>query len=123
GEGQVYGRLVIPHPKMQSLEPLTSVPHIDRAAYAVPVGVDDDGLPVCLSPQGVAGIMLSGVPGSGKTAVARLLLAAWKQAGAEVRIADAKDGGDFSPFGETVGDDIGDALNLFRAVATDMRSR
>lgn len=123
GAGQTHARLVIPWDTVPPLQPLAEIPHIDRGDYAVPVGVDDDGLPVRLSPQGVAGIMLSGVPGSGKTAVARLLLAAWQQAGADVRIADAKDGGDFSPFGDVVGDDIEDALGLFRGVATDMRSR
>lgn len=123
GTGQTWARLVIPWNALPPLEPLAKMPQISTSDYAVQLGVDDDGLPVWLSPKNVAGIMLSGIPGSGKTAVARLLLAAWKQAGADVKIADAKDGGDFSQFGEVVGDDMGAALKLFRGIAAEMRTR
>lgn len=123
GAGQVWGRIVAPWPKPYPLGQLSRIPQARTADYAVQIGVDDDDAPVGLSPEGAAGIMVSGVPGSGKTAVVQLFLAAWKKAGAEIRVADAKDAGDFAAFGDVVGDDQGAAVELFGEVAAEMRAR
>ena len=52
------------------------------ADYSVAFGTDDFGNEVVLSPYSKAGLLISGVPGCGKSVALKTLLAGWRSAGA-----------------------------------------
>lgn len=66
--------------------------------WSVYLGWDVMGRPVMLKPSGKAGLLVSGLPGSGKTVTMLRVLEQWRAAGAVIRIADFKDGGDCRSF-------------------------
>lgn len=81
-------------PRFGRVEALPAVP------YWVNLGVSVLGEPVGFSPKGHAGVLVTGMPGSGKTVLVKYLLASWCAQGADVSIIDMKNGGDFRVFGE-----------------------
>ena len=95
--------------------------------YSVAFACDEAGNEVTLKPSGKAGLLLSGIPGCGKTVTLKILLAAWKQAGAKIRIVDFKDAGDFdlfqTPDSPIVGDDIEGCVAVLREAAKEMTRR
>ena len=97
------------------------------ADYSVAFGTDEFGNEVVLSPYSKAGLLISGVPGSGKTVALKTLLAGWRSAGAYVRIVDFKDSGDFDIFGEpnapVIGDDIEACVDLLKQIEGTMMQR
>lgn len=80
-----------PTPQMLGLYPAA----VDWAAY---LGWDVMGNTVMFKPSGKAGLLVSGLPGSGKTVTMLRVLEEWRAAGAVIRIADFKDGGDYQSF-------------------------
>lgn len=66
--------------------------------WSVYLGWDVFGKDVWLKPSDKAGMLISGLPGSGKTVTMLRILEEWRAAGAVIRIADYKDGGDYQSF-------------------------
>lgn len=97
------------------------------ADYSVAFGTDEFGNEVVLSPYSKAGLLISGVPGCGKTVALKTLLAGWRSAGAYVRIVDFKDSGDFDIFDEpnapVIGDDIEACVDLLKQIESNMMQR
>lgn len=100
---------------------------IRDADYSVAFGTDEFGNEVVLSPYSKAGLLISGVPGCGKTVALKTLLAGWRSAGAYVRIVDFKDSGDFELFDEpnapVIGDDIAACVVLLKQLESKMMQR
>ena len=66
--------------------------------WSVYLGWNVFGKDVWLKPSNKAGMLISGLPGSGKTVTMLRILEEWRAAGAVIRIADYKDGGDYQSF-------------------------
>lgn len=82
---------------LQGIAPLT-VPMKSDASYRVPIGLDVVGEQVFLDPSGVAGALVSGIPGSGKTVLGQAALASLALAGADIYGSDFKGSGDWDAF-------------------------
>lgn len=107
-------------PPWQRTEGAGVTGELATSRYAVRVGGDENGVPVVIDPANKAGILVSGMPGSGKTVLVQLLLAVWRMAGARVVVADFKGGGDFSWLAEAeaevIEDDAIRTLEMLREV-------
>lgn len=66
--------------------------------WSVYLGWNVFGKDVWLKPSNKAGMLISGLPGSGKTVTMLRILEEWRAAGAVILIADFKDGGDYRSF-------------------------
>lgn len=124
---QLSCQLLVPlRDPFAGLPTLDGPPRVFPASLGVPIGVDDEGNPVVLSPKNVPGLLATGIPGSGKTVLVRVLLAAWLLGGARVRIADFKGAGDFNAFTgrcEVIQDDIPATVAMLREAEAEMRGR
>lgn len=90
------------------------------------IGSDASKTPIVVDPANRSGLLLTGVPGSGKTATVQYLVASWLTLGAEVVIVDFKDGGDYQAFrnsAQVLGDDMQGAVVVLRAVERGLRDR
>ena len=128
--GIMYLARRFPGLKLFGMKPKTQQQEIGLlrdADYSVAFGTDDFGNEVVLSPYSKAGLLISGVPGCGKTVALKTLLAGWRSAGAYVRIVDFKDSGDFDIFDETsapvIGDDIEACVDLLKQIEANMMQR
>ncbi len=79
------------------------------------------GSPLWLSPKGKAGVVVTGVPGTGKTVLLRLMVQGLIEQGASVTVVDFKASGDFAvfeSFGVTVieGDDVAGVVAALEGV-------
>lgn len=118
---------MVPPAVVSLLEPLAALPRVDAETWAVTVGVDDDDMLVSIVPAGNASLLVSGLPGTGKTIAAQVLIGAWHAAGAVVRIGDGKDGGDLDAFGTVeqpvIGDDLDGVLALLHGSGCELNKR
>ncbi|MGB4635275.1 MAG: AAA family ATPase [Actinomycetaceae bacterium] len=84
-------------------------------------------MPVIVSPRGHSGILITGMPGSGKTVLMKYFLAVLRRNGADLTILDMKNGGDFRTFysaGVPVfGGDLKDAVAVLEHTVITMRER
>lgn len=92
----------------------------DWSAY---LGWDVMGNAVMLKPSNKSGLMVSGLPGSGKTVTMLRILEQWRAAGAVIRIADFKDGGDYQSFDAPIGDDIERTIVMLEDAMKEMSER
>lgn len=97
---------------------------VDWSAY---LGWDVMGNAVMLKPCDKAGLLVSGLPGSGKTVTMLRVLEQWSAAGAVIRIADFKDGGDYDAFGSSehpvIGDDVERTIAMLEDALKEMDQR
>ena len=128
--GIIYLARRFPGLKLFGVKPRTQQQEIGLvrdADYSVAFGTDEFGNEVVLSPYSKAGLLISGVPGCGKTVALKTLLAGWRSAGAYVRIVDFKDSGDFGIFDEphvpVIGDDIEACVDLLKQIEGKMMQR
>lgn len=96
----------------------------DWSAY---LGWDVFGKDVWLKPSNKAGMLISGLPGSGKTVTMLRILEEWRAAGAVIRIADFKDGGDYRSFDApehpVIGDDMERTIAMLEDALKEMDQR
>lgn len=94
---------------------MTALYPADPVTWAVYLGWSTSG-PVTVRPRNKAGLLLSGVPGSGKSVALLRLLVEWRMAGAAVGVIDMKGGADYRVLVRAgchvVGDDMDAALAL-----------
>lgn len=95
--------------------------------WLVYLGWDVMGNAVMLKPSNKSGLMVSGLPGSGKTVTMLRILEQWRAAGAVIRIADFKDGGDYRSFDmpehPVIGDDMEQAISMLEDAVKEMKKR
>lgn len=95
--------------------------------WLVYLGWDVMGNAVMLKPSNKSGLMVSGLPGSGKTVTMLRILEEWRAAGAVIRIADFKDGGDYRSFDmpehPVIGDDMEQAISMLEDAVKEMKKR
>lgn len=97
------------------------------ADWSVYLGWDVMGNTVMLRPSGKAGLLVSGLPGSGKTVMMLRVLEQWRAAGAVIRVADFKDGGDYQSFDApehpVIGDDMERTIAMLEDALREMDQR
>lgn len=107
-------------PAMKDLYPA------DRWDWSAYVGWTVDGQPGTLAPGNTSSLLVTGLPGSGKTVLIRRILTEWRMAGARVRILDFKGGGDYVAFagrGIPVVGDLAGAVDLLEDTVKRMDNR
>lgn len=106
----------------ENLRPLDHPNAPDLATFAVEVGVTSRGTPMVVTPAGAAGVLVTGVPGSGKTVLAQHVLASWAGVGAEIYISDFKGSSDWDAFDGTAKVLIKDDLDATAEMLSEVRS-
>lgn len=90
------------------------------------IGWDVYGNDICLSLENKAGVLVSGVPGSGKSAVIIRVTAELLASGAQVHLVDLKGGGDYqavAPWCRSTAFDLDGALRVLHRVDNELRRR
>lgn len=95
------------------------------ATGTVAIGLREDGAPAVLNFTNVSGVVVGGMPGSGKTAGMELLVMCFLLAGCHVHVVDGKGGGDWSWIQSSASSFVRDDLDEVRdmLVGLDVQCR
>ena len=126
----VVATMIDRDPLTQTIEVSPDQLSLDPLSMSVRLGVDENGQPVSIKMSGHSGLVVGGVPGSGKTAASTaIVLPLLKSDLARVHVLDGKAGQDWGwarpKAAGFINDDrdLGPVLELLRGLQTEMYSR
>lgn len=127
-QGKVYLSLFFSDP-LERNTTITKPKAVDLETMTVAIGVNSKGETTTIKPSGNAGMLITGVPGSGKTVTTTLTAASFLQYpdAVNLSISDFKGAGDFAPFkkeGVTViEDNLDETVIMLGQKRKDMEDR